>query len=547
MEVSFMLFTESELQTQINPFSILDNAVYLTEEEAMVRPQTVSIMENSRLQAYVIDFNGVRQLAESFGLDYLDAAVAVAESDGIDIADACIAIDESDLIEDPELANLGAVVVRPLSELDEEFQFCLEAIDAYIDTDDETYLDAILEETILDEGRILRRIKKNIAKNKALGKIPVDPLIQTTSSMPHLSVDEISQKVLGLTKAHKAKARAEKVGDEKITALKRIRGASERLENWLNRKHGNETSSQQFHNDQDSWKEWMAKKKAKLTGGTPSNNGGSSGGSGPSIGSKISSAVSTLTGNSKGSSGSGSGGSSSGGSKLGSLVGSLTGGGSGGSSGSSGSGSGGSGSGGSKLGSLVGSLTGSGSKGSSSGSGSGSGSGGSGSSKIGSMVSILTGSGSKGSSSGGSNGNGSSSGGGIGSKLGSLLGGGSKGSSSSGGGNSGGGSGGGGGLAAVVGGGSSSSSGMSLGKKAAIGAGVATAIGSSILTYRQYQNKPKSVIAKRIAALRQTYSKFMSQAQKAPNDGIKNKLKHVAAKILSVIDKLMAFLQRKAG
>ena len=77
---------------------------------------------------------------------------------------------------------------------------------------------------------------------------------------------------------------------------------------------------------------------------------------------------------------------------------------------------------------------------------------------------------------------------------------------------------------------------------AAAGAGLA-----GYLAYKQYKNKPKSVIGKRIAALRKVYSKFMKRAQSAKDSGIANKLKKVAAKILSVIDKLLEFLQKKAG
>ena len=87
---------------------------------------------------------------------------------------------------------------------------------------------------------------------------------------------------------------------------------------------------------------------------------------------------------------------------------------------------------------------------------------------------------------------------------------------------------------------------MGFGKKLAIGVGLGSAAALGLHAINQYRNKPKSVIAKRIAALRNVYSKFMRDAQGAPNEGIKNRLKNIAAKILGVIDKLMAFLQKKA-
>ena len=67
--------------------------------------------------------------------------------------------------------------------------------------------------------------------------------------------------------------------------------------------------------------------------------------------------------------------------------------------------------------------------------------------------------------------------------------------------------------------------------------------GNPILAYK---NRPKSVIAKKIASFRALYAKVMHRFQNASDSGIKNRLKHVAAKILETIDKLLGFLQRKA-
>lgn len=84
-------------------------------------------------------------------------------------------------------------------------------------------------------------------------------------------------------------------------------------------------------------------------------------------------------------------------------------------------------------------------------------------------------------------------------------------------------------------------------KKIATAVAGTALVGAGIYAYKQYKDKPKSVIGKRIAALRKVYAKFMKKAQSAKDNGIAAKLKKVAAKILSVIDKLMEFLQKKAG
>ncbi len=467
-----MLFTEQQLRTSLDPLHVLDQAVYLSEAESTVYPSMVPVVENNRLQSYVIDFNGIKQLSESTGLDYIDSIVAVAESDGIDLNQVCIAIDESELIETPELVNLGAIVVRPLSELDEEFQFCLEAIDAYLDTNDDSYLDILQEVTI---GSLLGDKKIDEVK-KAVGgsasKEPEKPKTKETASellhrlrggRPRETASALIARLKGqLGSNHEGKPSSSplKISD----VVEKAKSTVSNLTGGSSSKASNQSSSG------DSRSVWSLIPKFSSTSSSSSN----------SIGSKAGSAVAKLTGSGSSGSSSNSNSSSSIGSKVSSAIGSLTGGnGSNSSSGNNGSG-------------------------------------------IGSKVVAALGGSSK------SNGNNSGS---LGSKVSSLLSGGSnsgnRGSTSS-------------------GGSSSSSGGMGLGMKAVIGAGIGGAVAGGLFAYKQYRDKPKSVIAKRIAALRQTYSKFMAKAQKAPNDGIKNKLKHVAAKILQVIDKLMSFLQKKA-
>jgi hypothetical protein len=98
--------------------------------------------------------------------------------------------------------------------------------------------------------------------------------------------------------------------------------------------------------------------------------------------------------------------------------------------------------------------------------------------------------------------------------------------------------------------GGSSSSGSDKSKYLKYGAaalGGAALAGGAWYAYKKYKNQPKSVIGKRIAALRQIYAKFMKRAQSAKDNGIAAKLKKVAAHVLQVIDKLLGYLQNKAG
>lgn len=86
---------------------------------------------------------------------------------------------------------------------------------------------------------------------------------------------------------------------------------------------------------------------------------------------------------------------------------------------------------------------------------------------------------------------------------------------------------------------------MKYGKYGLAAAGIA---GAGFLGYKvlkQSQNKPRTWIAKKIAALRNSYSKIIIQAKRNPQKA--GMLKRIAAKILSVIDKLMAKLQHASN
>lgn len=72
-------------------------------------------------------------------------------------------------------------------------------------------------------------------------------------------------------------------------------------------------------------------------------------------------------------------------------------------------------------------------------------------------------------------------------------------------------------------------------------------IGTGTASYiRAYRNKPKSVIAKKIASLREIYAKWLQRANNAIEDREAGFAKRIAAKIMNIIDGLLELLQRKA-
>ncbi len=154
-----MLFTESQLRMNGNPMAVLNEATYLDENEALIRPQTIPIAENSRIGAYTVRFDDVHRLAESHGVSYIDAVVAIAESSGVDPAHLKVAVDEAEIIADPDVVLSlpeNGVVVAPLSEQNLIYKYVLECINLWNqmpDTDeaDQALAEALINDTYLEQ------------------------------------------------------------------------------------------------------------------------------------------------------------------------------------------------------------------------------------------------------------------------------------------------------------------------------------------------------------------------------------------------------------
>lgn len=75
---------------------------------------------------------------------------------------------------------------------------------------------------------------------------------------------------------------------------------------------------------------------------------------------------------------------------------------------------------------------------------------------------------------------------------------------------------------------------------------VGTGVGlAALYKINEYRNKPKTVIAQKIASLRKILNKFKSKIAGSKSEQEKSILKKVCAKIIGAIDKLLGFVQRK--
>jgi hypothetical protein len=144
-----MLFKQSDLTVNSiqEAVNILNESVYLTEDESMASPVAIPVVENTRIGACVVAFDDVKRLAEDYGVDYIDAMQAIAESNQIDMEHLAVSVPEYKIMVNPSIVNeLSNVVVAPLSSKDAVSELCEMCVQLAIDESDDTYIDAFANE-----------------------------------------------------------------------------------------------------------------------------------------------------------------------------------------------------------------------------------------------------------------------------------------------------------------------------------------------------------------------------------------------------------------
>jgi hypothetical protein len=144
-----MLFKQSDLAVNSiqEAVNILNESVYLTEDESLASPVAIPVVENARIGACVVAFDDVKRLAEDYGVDYIDAMQAIAESNQIDMEHLAVSVPEYEIIAYPSIVNeLSNVVVAPLSSKDAVSELCEMCVQLAIDESDAGYIDAFANE-----------------------------------------------------------------------------------------------------------------------------------------------------------------------------------------------------------------------------------------------------------------------------------------------------------------------------------------------------------------------------------------------------------------
>lgn len=136
------MLIRSEQLTLNEASDILDEAIYLTEDEAVLNPISVPVLENTRLGVCTVNYSDIYKICEDYGCIPSEALEAVAESSDIDPDYIAVAIDEADVILDPSIVDeFDAYVINPISENSMEYLLTESALELFLEGDDEGYLD----------------------------------------------------------------------------------------------------------------------------------------------------------------------------------------------------------------------------------------------------------------------------------------------------------------------------------------------------------------------------------------------------------------------
>ena len=152
-----------------NSNSILENATYLYESEMPnVSAYSIPVVANDRFNAGIVSYEDLNRLCENTGIELIDAIRAVSEANNLNPNDVVVSINESTIILDPWVIDeVHQYVVAPVSESNIACQYTDMMVNAFLETGDDYYLQAISEAPIDD---IEKEIDDMETDNKEMNK-----------------------------------------------------------------------------------------------------------------------------------------------------------------------------------------------------------------------------------------------------------------------------------------------------------------------------------------------------------------------------------------
>lgn len=126
--------------------------------------QIIPLIEKEN-ENFIVRFNDIESLNEEYGWNYKYIIQELAFNNNINKNNIIVAINESDIILNPKIVlEFQNIVIVPISENNRIFQLCEDCIDAFLGSENEIYIDAIINESKL--GEIVRKVKRENNINK---------------------------------------------------------------------------------------------------------------------------------------------------------------------------------------------------------------------------------------------------------------------------------------------------------------------------------------------------------------------------------------------
>lgn len=105
-----MLLKENSCRLE-NIFNILDNSTYINLKET-VSSSTIPILENRRLNTWIVDYHYINELKEVYGYSFDECINILKEENDLD--DITVSIDDADILENCNIVDgINNYVIRP--------------------------------------------------------------------------------------------------------------------------------------------------------------------------------------------------------------------------------------------------------------------------------------------------------------------------------------------------------------------------------------------------------------------------------------------------
>lgn len=135
---------------KISSLDILDNSIYLNEQETVITPQNIPIFENKRLGINTVFYDDIENLDEDIDI----VLEELAEANNIDKDSLGVIVEDYRIIMDPSIIKaIPKYIIKEVSENSIESTLVESCLYNYLETENEEYLDIMCNPECLLENK----------------------------------------------------------------------------------------------------------------------------------------------------------------------------------------------------------------------------------------------------------------------------------------------------------------------------------------------------------------------------------------------------------